>query len=317
VKRLGTARYLGQYAPGSPEWAELRRTRIGGSEIAAVLGLSPWESPFSLWHRKRGTIGPLIENDQMWWGTALEQPVAERFALEHPEYRVVRCGTYVHVERDYQLISPDRVLYPRGQRGAWELLEIKQAYNDDDWGEAGTDEIPIYYRCQVMWAMDALGRDSHHLAVYFGGGDYREYVIAYDENDAQILRKRAVEFLDSIARGDIPPLDAHAQTYSTVRELHPDIEESLDVLLDDELGAAYVAALAGEKAAKEEKALRTAQVADVLGGGRRAWWPDPAGECDEAGNPALRAVATRVPGRGDNPPYLKANPLPKKIKEIA
>ncbi|MDQ3578214.1 MAG: YqaJ viral recombinase family protein, partial [Actinomycetota bacterium] len=62
--------FVGDFAPGSPEWHAARAQGLGGSEIAAVLGLSPWESRFSLWHRKTGTASPVVENDIMYWGKA-------------------------------------------------------------------------------------------------------------------------------------------------------------------------------------------------------------------------------------------------------
>ena len=47
---------LGWFEPGTSDWHAARANGIGGSEIAAVLGLSPYESRFSLWHRKKGLL---------------------------------------------------------------------------------------------------------------------------------------------------------------------------------------------------------------------------------------------------------------------
>ena len=49
---------IGTFSPGSEEWLAARADGLGGSEVAAVLGLSPFESRFSLWHRKAGRVGP-------------------------------------------------------------------------------------------------------------------------------------------------------------------------------------------------------------------------------------------------------------------
>lgn len=319
MKYLGTGRYLGTLEPGTDEWTAARAARIGGSEIAAILGLSPWESYFSLWHRKKGLIGPVAETDLMWWGKANEPACAARFAYLHPEWEVRRIGTYVNRERDYQLISPDRLLMRPGG-GRWSLLEIKQAhdggaYADDDgeliseWGPDGTDQIPVYYRCQVLWAMDTLGVTEHRLVAYFGGDDFREYLVQYDEAEALILRKRAEEFIDALACDRRPSLDAHTATYHAVQELHPEIDD-VDRDTPTELAEQYLSALQAVRDADERKALATVELADWLGSDRRAIHGENA-----KGKP--RSIACRIPGRNGGPPYLRASPLPKPKKEIA
>lgn len=301
MKHLGRGTRLGSFQPGSPAWTAARRSRIGGSEIAAVLGLSPWESYFSLWHRKAGNLGNVEDTELMLWGRLQEEPIARRFAIRHPELTVRRCGTYVNRERDYQLVTPDRVLFAR-DGSEWEPLEIKNAYSDEEWGPDGSDEVPIYYRCQVQWQLDAFSRPRCRMAVYFGGDEYREFLIPYDAADVTILRKRAEEFLASVRDGRLPELDGHAATYRAVRELHPGIERR-DVNLTAAVALPYLAALNAEKDADEAKRCATAEVATVLGLGRRAMWNG-------------KSIAVRVPGRNGALPYLRANPLPKSIKEI-
>lgn len=85
---------LGWFEPGTDEWHAARANGIGGSEIAAVLGLSPYESRFSLWHRKKGLIGPVEETEEMYWGKEHEPAICRRFAREHPDLDVTPAPTY-------------------------------------------------------------------------------------------------------------------------------------------------------------------------------------------------------------------------------
>jgi putative phage-type endonuclease len=298
--RIGDAVLLGQLDPGTPEWARARERRVGGSEVAAVLGLSPWESPFSLWWRKRQAIPPIPDNDRLWWGRELEPVIARRFALQHPELDVATCGTFVNDERDWQLISPDRIAWDAA--GYFHLVEIKHAWEGEEWGPEDTEDIPVYYRCQVIWAMDVFGVDRCWLVVYFGGGRYREYVIKYDERDAEILRKRVETFLLSIEMDDPPEIDSHPATYQTVRELHPQIDDTA-VDLPRELAEEYLAARALAAQYELDAKTATARVAQHLGNGRRAMY---GGRC----------VAMRISKQGDLP-HLRAQPLPKPKKVIA
>lgn len=319
AQRLGDAVRIGDYEPGTTGWETARATRVGGSEVAALVGMSPWESWFSLWHRKRGLLPAADDSEHMWWGRNIEPVVAERYALEHPEWEVRRTGTWVNRDRDYQVVSPDRLLVRPGG-GAWELLEIKHPHDpygeatgpDGElvalWGESGTAQIPPYYRCQALWQMDAFGLERCRFAVYFGGGDYREYVVSYDAGDALVLRKRAVEFLDAVADGIEPTIDGHTATYSALQAMHPDIAD-VDVEIPDDVAAAYLAALDAKDAAGVEHDLQRARITALVGDGRRA-----VNGQNSRGKP--RALACRVPGRNGGAPYLRANPRPKPNKEI-
>jgi predicted phage-related endonuclease len=61
------------------EWLEARRKGVTASEIAVVLGLSPYGSPFELYHRKTGTLPEQPQSDDMALGVYMEQFVAGRF----------------------------------------------------------------------------------------------------------------------------------------------------------------------------------------------------------------------------------------------
>lgn len=285
-----TADLIGYFATGSPEWHAARADGIGGSEIAAVLGLSKWESPFSLWHRKQGRLAVIQQNEQMEWGHRLEPAICKKYEDIHPDVEIVTAGTYRHRERPWQIANPDRLVYDSGHLAG--LFEAKTARDDTDWGQEGTDEIPVYYRAQALWYLDVFGLNRLDLGVLIAGSDYREYVIKFDPADALIARTAAEKFLDSIRLGERPAIDASDATYAAVRQLHPDIDP-VDVDIPPDLAVRYVTALDDLAGAESEKQLACALVMDAVGSGRRAMF---------LGDP----VAIRVPN-GKNPPYLRAS----------
>ncbi|MEA5366049.1 YqaJ viral recombinase family protein [Amycolatopsis sp., V23-08] len=284
--------FVGDFEPGSSEWHAARAHGIGGSEIAAVLGLSPWESRFSLWHRKKGLVAPVAQNDVMYWGTRLEEVIREEFNLRHAGELspAVTVGTWRHAARPWQIANPDGKL-----DGA--LYEGKTAYNDDGWGEEGTEEIPVYYRTQCLWYLDVFGLNLCHVAVLISGSDYREYYVERANDEMALMRERAAEFLDTLRENQRPNIDEHDATYAVVRELHPDID---DVKFDvpGYIAVPYLDALDAHKAAVAEKQRATTEVLDAMGTARRAMFD---GE----------QIAMRVAGRGDNPPSLRATPSKK------
>ena len=320
-----TAVYLGQFEVGSPEWAAARAHGLGGSEIAAVLGLSPWESAFSLWHRKTGTAATIPDNPILEWGRRLEDAIAEKWAAQHADVMLSQTGMWHHADRPWQIASPDRLIYDLtlgcacGARGnepcdcttptdwvpePWPhaVLEIKTARDDLGWGEPGTDEIPVYYRAQVLWYLDALGLDVCHLAVLIGGSDYREYTVTASPGEAALMRDEAENFLATIRAGLRPPIDGSDITYQLIREQHPDIEPA-DYPVPMEIAEPYLDALAAHKAAEEEKRRTTAVLADAMHTCRRAIYLG-------------QTIATRVPGRDGKPPYLRATPVKEPGRKV-
>ncbi|MFE0039385.1 YqaJ viral recombinase family protein [Streptomyces sp. NPDC059015] len=260
---------LGTYTPGTPEWQAARAGLcITATEIAAVLGLSPWQSRFSLWHKKAGLPTPPFEADPaMEWGTRLEPAVAQKWADEYDAVAVAPTGTWRHDSRDWQRATPDRlVVTPTGRV---ELLEVKTSPFGDDWGPADSDELPLHYRCQIQWQLDTLGLDLCHVALLIGGWDYREYTVAYDETDAKVMRDAAVRFLDDVRTGNRPPIDGADATYQTIR-VQPDGLEDRDVQIPAELAARYETAQQHAKDASAELTQVRGELLDLLGNAKRA-----------------------------------------------
>jgi putative phage-type endonuclease len=275
---LVTAVLLGHFEPNSEEWHAARRKGIGASEIAAVVGLSPFESAFSLWHRKKGNLpGPDPANPLFYWGHALEPLVAARYASDHPEFAVHKVGTYVHSERAWQLANLDRALSTGDRVGEWgqpgalptAVLEIKTTRYGDNWGPHRSAQVPLHVRCQVMQQMDVMGVEFADVAVLIGGNDYREYRIDYDETDALALREAGAAFWASIETDDEPPVDASWATYEAVRDLHPNINGE-DVEVNAALYARYAATKADADSSADAHRQAKSELLAAMGEARRA-----------------------------------------------
>ncbi|MFE6080029.1 YqaJ viral recombinase family protein [Streptomyces virginiae] len=257
------ARVLGWFTAGSPEWHAARAAGIGGSEIAAVMGLSPHESRFSLWHRKKGLVAPVEETDVMYWGKIHEPAICAEFGKRHPEWRVEQAPTY---GRGIQVANPDRLLYGPHKL---ELLEAKTSRDDEHWGEPGTGEIPVYYRAQCLWYLDVLGARRCHVAVLIGLSDYREYVVEYDPAEARLLRDGGTEFMRTLAADERPAIDGHSATYQTLREL-PEGLDAVDIEIPTALRDRFYAAQDAAWDAKDELTACKGELLDWIDTGQRA-----------------------------------------------
>ncbi|MDT0451851.1 YqaJ viral recombinase family protein [Streptomyces hesseae] len=272
--RIPAARFLGALVPGTAEWDRARSGLvITATEVAAVMGLSPWQTPSSLWHRKAGTAPrrKTAPTAAMKWGIRLEPVIAEVFAEAHPDLAVHTTGTWASRTRGWQRATPDRIITP-ADGGPAALLEIKTSRDAEDWG-AG---VPSYYRCQVLWQLDTLGLDRGHVAVLVGGQDYREYTVTYDATEAEEMRETAAEFLRSIAAGE-PPSDESLAVSPSDRHL-PDPVGNVDI--EPDLAEAYRSAVLASHRAAARKTDIAATVLAAMGDARH---------CRSAG----QTVATR------------------------
>ncbi|MGQ5576707.1 YqaJ viral recombinase family nuclease [Streptomyces sp. ECR3.8] len=253
---------LGWFEPGSDDWHAARAAGIGGSEIAAVLGLSPHESRFSLWHRKKGLIAPVEESEEMYWGKEHEPAICRRFARNHPEFDVTPAPTYAHPDRPWQIANPDRHAGP-------DLLEAKTSRDAEGWGEEGTAQIPVHYRAQCLHYMDVIGARRCWVAVLIAGSEYREYIVDYDADEARILREAGARFMDDLARDVRPDIDGHSATYQAVREI-PEGLDPVDVEIPTALRDRFHAAQDAFWAAEDELTACKSELLDHIGTGQRA-----------------------------------------------
>lgn len=259
------------FEPGSDEWREQRRKMLGGSEIAAVVGLSPFESPFSLWHRKAGLADPQSDQPVMEWGRRLEDAIRRKW-LERESHGLFGTGE-TFVRDGWMIASPDARVATGEDFDRIEILEVKTSPRGDEWAREDTDPekaIPVYYQCQAQWYMAVLGLSVCHFAVLISGYDYREYTLPRNDDEIKYLTECGRAFLDSIAQGRRPNIDAHTQTYETIKELHPDIDGE-DVQIDADLAEQWISAVKLLDVATAEHGLAKNLLADAMGSAKRAF----------------------------------------------
>lgn len=255
--------------PDNPAWHDLRRDAVTASEIAAVLGISPWESPFSLYWRKVNGWD-VDASDEMRTGTRLEPVIADWWADEHDPHEnlaVIRAGLYAHPDRRWQVATPDRLVHLELAGPPLGVLECKWTGSWDGWGEAGTDQIPVYYRAQVLWQCDVMAVDEWHVAV-LGPGGFRAYHGRRDERDLAVMREHGRRFMDRLIIGPAPDVDEHTATLAVLKRLHPSIED-VDIDVPVEFAEGYRRARILARRAAELVDRYDNRARALLGGGRR------------------------------------------------
>lgn len=248
--------------PGSPAWSRI----ITASKVAAILGVSPWQSPRSLWHEMRGDVERPPSNAAQSRGHYLEPAILAWWRDQHgvaddrqwtaqPTYRL----------GDWAAATPDAVTL--GIPGLAEcLVEAKSAADMDEWGEPGTDQIPAYYLAQVHWQLHVSKAVRCYVPVIGPYLRFSEYVVDRDDEIGALLEARCREFYDSLAGDEPPPLDNSTATLEVLRRLHPDITKGETVQLNPDDAREWLTASAAAKAAETRLTGAKSRVLDALAG---------------------------------------------------
>lgn len=146
------------------EWLKHRESGIGSSEVATIVGLNPWETPYQLWRRKIGLDAPKQENFAMKAGHYLEDAVS-RMWNDATGREIIKRSAIDWIIRDndrtYLQVSPDRTYWLGESRSpeAKGILEIKTTRMKVD-----PEDLPKYWFAQVQYQLGVAGYAQGSLA---------------------------------------------------------------------------------------------------------------------------------------------------------
>lgn len=189
------------------EWLKERTKGIGSSEIGALLGLSPWQTPYQLWQIKTGKV-EAVDNEtnlRLRAGHVMESEVAAAFeATMGLKVEESTAGDWLAIDpkRPFLRVSPDR-LY-KTDKGELGVLECKTTSRP-------MVDIPANYFAQVQYQLAVTGYDEAYLAVLNllslgeSWGGFKAYRIAADRKFQAFLIDKAERFWNDNVRKNIPP----------------------------------------------------------------------------------------------------------------
>lgn len=221
----------------TPEQITARKAGIGGSDVAAILGLSPWRTPLDVFLDKIGQGQPVAESAPMRWGSLLEPVIIDEFERETGMQVTRNLPMFQHAEHGFMLANID---------GATDggIVECKTARSDKDWGDPGSAEIPVYYQTQVAHYLAVTGARLAYVPVLIGASDFRIYHIERDDSFvADLIEAERAFWLGNVLAGVAPdPVNSADALKLWARDNGTTIEADADL----------VAKIATLKALKDE-----------------------------------------------------------------
>ena len=189
-----------------------RQKYLGGSDVAAILGVSPWITPFQLFQKKTGAlveeITPakqrILDRGHRWEPIVLEMVVDELRDRGH-DVEVVAVGQrYIDSEFSFMAAEIDAELIVDGEPVNGEM-KTANVFAAAGWGDYDSDDVPIYYAAQVMHGLMIQPRRRAVIAALTGFDD-RPMLrwIERDEETIAAIRTKEIEFWQRIQSGDAP-----------------------------------------------------------------------------------------------------------------
>ena len=155
-----------------------RRSGIGSSDIAAIVGLHPSRTAYSIYAEKMG-LSETPETERMVWGKKLQRVVAEEWAQRNGVEILWLDETQRNPTLpDYFMATPDFAC--RGKRPEGGEVKTADWKQKDRWGEPLSDTVPAHYLLQAQWQCLIAGFERVYMPVLFGGNDLQTYVIVLD-----------------------------------------------------------------------------------------------------------------------------------------
>jgi len=182
-----------------------RRKGIGGSDVAPILGLSPWKKPIDVWLDKKGLVDELPTGNRafiMQLGLDLEPVISKLYKRQTGKRLILPFPIrWQHKQHPLLLATPDR--FVEGESMGVEL-KSESAYSDK-FGDPGTDEVPPYYLLQVAHYMHVLDYETWDIAVLHGGARFAIYTVKRDRELEQAVTEQVLAWWERHMIKDTPP----------------------------------------------------------------------------------------------------------------
>ena len=199
------------------KWEAMRNIGIGGSDASTIAGINRWKSPYQLWLEKTGQVEPedISDNEYVYWGTVLEQLVADRFC-ELTGKKVRKCGMMQSLTHEFMLANVDRLVV--GENAG---LECKTAngFKAKEWEG---DNVPDGYYLQCQHYMAVTNCEKWYIACLIGGNHFVWKEIPRNEEDiAALIEAEKAFWEDNVQGGIMPDVDGSKSCSQALAERFP------------------------------------------------------------------------------------------------
>ena len=188
------------------DWLEYRKQGIGGSDAAAVCGISRYKSPVELWMEKTDQLPYQEAGEAAYWGTQLEDLVKAEFTKRTGIEVKAVDQILQSAEHPFMLANLDGICEHPDYGICGFEAKTASAYKANEW----ENTIPDEYQLQIQHYMAVTGYKGFYIAVLIGGNTFRWKFIERDEELISMLVEREENFWKHVQECIPPQLDGSA-----------------------------------------------------------------------------------------------------------
>lgn len=179
---------------------EQRRKHVGGSDLAAILGVDPFKTAEDVRLEKTGRYDGPDETPVMLLGTMLESSVLDLAELQLGK---MRRNQYRAVEGLPIGVNTDAIIDDDGTPVEAKTSGITH-FASDEWGDDGTDQVPDRVIIQCHGAMLATKKNMCHVPALLGGRGFVMFAVPLNKDIADIIAEKVQDFWDNHVIKDVP-----------------------------------------------------------------------------------------------------------------
>ena len=183
---------------------------VGGSDVAAIFGVSPWTTPMELWLIKKGRMKPAAKDNanQLMMGHLLEPIAAYWYGQKTGNIVIEDTHLYQHADHPYALANFDR-RFTRKSDGEPGILECKSCtyHKADEWAD---DAIPLYYEFQLRFYLAVADVNIGAFSAVWGNNPDNDLAIpeiVRDKAKEDMIFERLEEWIWSLENDKPPTID--------------------------------------------------------------------------------------------------------------
>ena len=216
--------------PNTPEWHKIRQQGLGASDVAAILGMSKWKTPYQIWMQKTGQEGQQEQTQVQLRGLLLEDGIMRWYEIEQETSVNRPQAIYRSKQYPFMQYTPDGICE---KDNLIINVQVKSTRIREGWGDF-SDEVPDEVNIQSQYEMMISGIEVTHIPVLLPSLEFKLYCIEADKEIQGYIKESCEEFwMNNVQKGIEPELITNEDAKSRYPFSKASIIHGSQVVIED------------------------------------------------------------------------------------